>query len=300
MEPNLSVKIGRIEMKNPIMPASGTFGYGEQISDFIDLSLLGAAVTKGITLKPRKGNPQPRIVETDAGMINSIGLQNPGVDEVMERKIPFLKKFNIPIIVNICGGTIKEYVKITQRLKGVEGIEVNISCPNTKSGGIAFGQNPDVAYNVIKAVKEVACPEIVIIAKLTPNVTNIVTIVKAVVSAGADVLSLINTVRARAKVRDKRGDKWLEGGLSGPAIRPIALKLVHEVSRANLGVPIIGIGGITTVRDVVDFLESGADAVQIGTANFINPCVMIDLINGLRKYMTEKNYIDIEALKKGE
>ena len=242
MEPNLSVKIDGIEMKNPIMPASGTFGYGEEMSRFIDLSKLGAVVTKGITFKPRKGNPPPRTVETDAGMINFIGLQNPGVDAVIQEKIPFLKQFKVPIIVNICGGTIKEYVRLTERLNGVGGvsaIEVNISCPNTQEGGIAFGQDPCIASKVIAEVKEVANKNLAIIAKLTPNVTDIVAIAKAVKSGGADVISLINTVRARAKVRSKSSFVWLNGGLSGPAIKPISLKLVYEVAQAKLGLPII-------------------------------------------------------------
>lgn len=303
MEPNLSVKIAGIEMKNPIMPASGTFGYGEEISEYINISELGAAVTKGITLRPRKGNPVPRTVETDAGMINRIGLQNPGVDAVIQEKISFLRQFKIPIIVNICGGTLKEYVKMAKRLNGVEGvsaIEVNISCPNTQEGGIAFGQDPRIASGVISEVKAVADSDLAIIAKLTPNVTNIVAIAKAVKEGGADAISLINTVRARAKVRSKNKSVWIEGGLSGPAIKPIALKLVHEVAQANLGLPIIGIGGISTVIDVVDFLESGADAIQIGTASFIDPATMIYLINGLKKYMKDNNYENIEELKKGE
>ena len=302
MEPDLSVQIAKIKMKNPIMPASGTFGYGEEISNFIDLSELGAAVTKGITFEPRKGNPPPRIVETDAGMINSIGLQNPGVEEVIKEKIPFLKGFGIPIIINICGATLEEYVRLTERLnkvEGIAGVEVNISCPNTQKGGIAFGQDPNIAYETIFRIKKVADPKITIVAKLTPNVTNIVNIARAVKIAGADAISLINTVRARAKVRGK-DETWLNGGLSGLAIKPIALKLVHEVAQANLGIPIIGIGGIRNVTDVLDFLECGADAVQVGTANFIDPKTMIKLISGLREYMKKKNYSNINELKKGE
>lgn len=304
MKPDLSVRIGNIRMKNPIMPASGTSGYGEEISNFIDISKLGAFVTKTTTLRPREGNPTPRICETDAGMINSIGLQNPGIEAVIREKIPFLLKFEAPIIVSIGGETIAEYEQIAQKLTQqasglINGIEVNISCPNTKIGGIAFGQDPEIASEVIAKVKRAVSLDMTVIAKLTPNVTNIVTIAKAVVLAGADAISLINTVKARAKVRGK-DETWLNGGLSGPAIKPIALKLVHEVAQANLGVSIIGIGGIRNVTDVLDFFECGADAVQIGTANFINPEVMIDVIKGLKKRMKEKNYSSIKELKKGE
>lgn len=286
------------------MPASGTAAYGEEISDFIDVSKLGAFVMKTTTLKPRQGNPTPRMCETDAGIINFIGLQNPGIDVVIREKIPFLLKFEVPIIVSIGGATIKEYVWLTEKINNkaelVNGIEVNISCPNTEEGGIAFGQDPEIASDVIAKVKRAASLDTVVIAKLTPNVTNIVTIARAVVLAGADAIALINTVRARAKVRGKDETSWLNGGLSGSAIKPIALKLVHEVAQAKLGVPIIGIGGISTVTDVLDFLECGADAVQIGTANFINPNVMMEVINGLKKYMEEKNYSNIEQLKKGK
>lgn len=302
IEPDLSVDLAGIRMKNPIMPASGTFGYGEEASQFMDISKLGAVVMKTTTLKPRKGNPVPRICETAAGMINSIGLQNPGIDVVIREKIPFLLEFETPIITSIGGATMEEYVQLTEKLNGVEGvsgIEVNISCPNTEKGGIAFGQDPNIAYEVITKVRKAADCKVTIIAKLTPNVANIVNIARAVKIAGADAISLINTVRARGKVRGK--DKtWLNGGLSGPAIKPIALKLVHEVAQANLGIPIIGIGGIRNLTDVLDFLECGADAVQIGTATFIEPDTMIKVINELREYMKKKNYSNIFELKKGE
>jgi dihydroorotate dehydrogenase (NAD+) catalytic subunit len=300
MEPDLSVQLSGIRMKNPIMPASGTFGYGEEASRFMDISKLGAVVLKTTTLKPRQGNPNPRICETDAGMINSIGLQNPGIEAVIRDKIPLLLNLKAPIIASIGGATIKEYVRLAEKLnraEGVSGIEVNISCPNTQRGGIAFGQDPDIAYEVITKVKEVANSDITVIAKLTPNVTNIVTIAKAVESAGVDVISLINTVRARAKVRGK-DETWLNGGLSGPTIKPIALKLVHEVAQANLGIPIIGIGGIRNLTDVLDFFECGADAVQIGTATFVEPDTMTNIINGLRKHMVKENINSIAELKK--
>lgn len=300
MRPDLSVEIAGIRMKNPIMPASGTFGYGEEASQFLDISKLGAVIMKTTTLKPRKGNPTPRICETDAGMVNSIGLQNPGVDVVIEEKIPFLLKFETPIIASIGGATVAEYKQLAFKFNRVShlisGLEVNISCPNTEHGGIAFGQDPMIAGETVVLIKEVT--NLPLIIKLTPNVTNIVEVARQVVKCGADALSLINTVIARVKVRGK-DEIWLNGGLSGPAVKPIALRLVYELTKANLGVPIIGIGGIGSVTDVLDFLECGADAVQIGTANFINPNVMMEVIDGLKKHMKKENYQNIEKLKKG-
>jgi len=300
MEPDLSVKICNLQMQNPIMPASGTFGYGKEMSEFIDLSQLGAVVMKTTTLEPRQGNPQPRIGEVDAGIINSIGLQNPGVEALINEKIPFLKQFNVPIIASIGGRAATDYVGMARKISHlVDGLEVNISCPNTEQGGIAFGQDPKIAYQVVSKVKKVSNPDTIIIAKLTPNITDIVVIAKAVVEAGADAVSLINTVKARVKLRGKE-EHWFTGGLSGPAIKPIALNMVYQVAQANLGIPIIGIGGIRTVTDVIDFLECGADAVQIGTANFLNYEIMIELIDGLRKYMKQKGYNNLKELKKGE
>ena len=297
----LSVNIAGIRMKNPVMPASGTFGYGEEASQFVDISKLGAVIMKTTTLKPREGNPTPRICETYAGMINSIGLQNPGVEVVIKEKIPFLLQFEAPIIASIGGETVAEYKQLAHRFNQVSdlinGFEVNISCPNTEKGGMAFGQDPMIAGEIVVLIKEVT--DLPLIIKLTPNVTNIVEVARQVVRCGADALSLINTVKARAKVRGK-DETWLNGGLSGPAIKPIALRLVYELAEANLGVPIIGIGGIRNVTDVLDFLECGADAVQIGTANFINPNVMTEVIDGLKKYMVKKNYRNIEQLKKGK
>ncbi len=300
MKPDLSVEIAGIKMKNPVMPASGTFGYGEDASQFVDISKLGAVIVKTTTLEPRQGNPPPRIGETDAGMINSIGLQNPGVEVVIKEKIPFLKEFGIPIIASIAGRTSDEYKKMAQRLdkvKELAGLEVNVSCPNVGTGGVAFGQNPDITSKLVFELKSVTSLPLII--KLTPNVTDIVLIGRSAVEAGADALSLINTLKARVKLRGKDAC-WLEGGLSGPAVKPIALRMVSDLAKANLGVPIIGIGGIQTVTDVVDFLESGADAIQIGTANFVNPNVMMEVIDGLKKYMVKKKYINITELKKGE
>ena len=287
MKPDLSVNIAGIRMRNPIMSASGCFGYGEEMAQFIDISKLGAVVTKGTTLQPRQGNEQPRICETRAGMINFIGLQNPGAEAVIREKIPFLQQFGVPIIVNISGSTIEEYeelAKMFNEVPGVAALEVNISCPNVKEGGIAFGQEPRVTHEVVFSVRKAT--RLPLIVKLTPNVTNICVIAAVAVVAGADALSLINTVRARAKIR--RGPcagKWIEGGLSGPCIKPIALKMVSDVAKKNLGVPIIGIGGICDTDDALDFFESGADAIQVGTANFVDPTIMIKIIRDLELYL---------------
>lgn len=302
MEPNLSVEIAGIRMQNPVMPASGTFGYGKEYAQLIDISKLGAVVTKGITLKPREGNPQPRICEVVGGMINSIGLQNPGVEKVIGEKLPFLRQFGVPIIVNIAGGTMEAYVQLAYRLDGVEGVaglEVNISCPNTERGGMAFGQSPEIAFEVITKIRKAT--SLPLIVKLTPNVTNIVLIAKSTVEAGADALSLINTLKAKAKMR--RGPhegKWIEGGLSGPVVKPVALRMVSEIVQADLGVPVIGIGGISTTEDALDFLEAGATAIAVGTANFLNPCTMTDIIEGLRKYLKEKGCKTIAELRQKE
>ncbi len=286
---DLSVDIVGIKMQNPIMPASGTFGYGDEFAalEGFDIRRLGAVVTKGTTVQPRQGNEQPRIAETRAGMINSIGLQNPGAEIVAREKIPFLRQFKVPIIVNISGTVPEDYsrlVAIFNEVEGVAGLEVNISCPNIKQGGILFGQHPTIASALISQLRKIS--RLPLIIKLTPNVTDIVVLARAVVEAGADALSLVNTFTARAKIRSgpNRG-KWIEGGLSGPGIMSMALRKVSDVYKANLGVPIIGIGGIQFFEDVIDFLESGATAVQIGTANFVNPLVMMELAKELGLYI---------------
>jgi len=302
MKPDLSTNIAGIRMKNPVMPASGTFGYGEKMAQFIDISELGAVVTKGTTLKPRQGNELPRICETRAGIINFIGLQNPGAKRVIEEKLPFLGQFDVPIIVNISGTATDEYKKLAQMFDGVavvNGLEVNISCPNVKGGGIAFGQDPEAASRVVSEVRK--CTRLPLIVKLTPNVTDIVSIARAVIKGGADAISLVNTFKARAKIRrGPQGGKWIEGGLSGPAIMPIALRMVSDLTKANLGVPIVGIGGISNTEDALDFLESGADAIAVGTANFINPNIMIEIIEGLKKHLTEKGYASLAELRQGK
>lgn len=284
---DLSVEIAGIKMKNPIMPASGTFGYGEEFSDLIEISRLGAVMTKAVTLNPRPGNEPPRALETPAGMINRIGLANPGVEEVVRKKLPYLEQFGIPIIVNVSGSTVDEYVEVVKQVSAssvVSGCEINISCPNVKQGGLAFGQDPASAAGVAVAVRRVT--SLPLIFKLTPNVASVVPVARAVVEAGADAISLVNTFLARAKIWNGpfRG-QYVEGGLSGPCIRAMAVRIVSDLAKANLGVPIIGIGGIRFVEDVIEFLESGAVAVEVGTANFVNPLVMIELIEGLGVYI---------------
>lgn len=296
----LSVNIAGIKLKNPVMPASGCFGYGEEMAQFIDLSKLGAVVTKGTTLQPRQGNEQPRICETRAGMINFIGLQNPGAEAVIRDKIPFLQQFGVPIIVNISGSTIEEYeelAKMFNEVLGVAALEINISCPNVKAGGIAFGQDPILAGEVVSVVRAVT--KLLLIVKLTPNVTSVISIAQSVIKAGANALSLINTFKARARIRnDPNKGKWIEGGLSGPCIMPIALRMVSDLYKAKLGVPIIGIGGISCFEDALDFFESGADAIQVGTANFIYPDTMLKIIEGLRERLQQMgccNFADFKA-----
>jgi dihydroorotate dehydrogenase (NAD+) catalytic subunit len=291
MEADLSVEIAGIRMKNPVMPASGTFGYDKRLSSF-DLSLLGAMVTKGTTLEPREGNDPPRICKTAAGMINFIGLENPGAKRFIQHMIPELRKFGVPIIVNICGAVTEEYealARMFDNVEGIAGLEVNISCPNTKEGGVAFGQDPRLTSEVVGRVRKAT--KLPLIVKLTPNVTNIVVAGRAAVEAGADALSLVNTLKARARIRTGPGaGRWIEGGLSGPAIMPVALKMVSDLAKAKLGVPIIGIGGISSLENALDFFESGADAIQVGTANFINQRIMLEIIEGLRRYLQENGF----------
>ncbi len=303
MEPkdvDLSVDIGGIHLNNPVMPASGCFGYGEEFSDLYDISLLGAVVTKGTTLEPREGNPQPRSVETTAGMINFIGLENPGARFVVEKKLPFLRKFAVPVIVNISGRTADDYIQLAaifDEEPEISGLEVNISCPNVKAGGIVFGQSCEAAKELVAAVR--ARTSLPLIVKLTPNVTDVVPIARAVIEAEADAVSLVNTFKARAKIKsgpDK--GKWIEGGLSGPCIKPIALRLVSDLAKAKLGVPIIGIGGIMCLEDALDFFESGASAVQIGTGLFKNPLLMLEIIEGLRKHLADNGFASFREWKK--
>jgi dihydroorotate dehydrogenase (NAD+) catalytic subunit len=274
-------------MKNPVMVASGTFGFGKEYSDFLDLNLLGGIVTKGTSLGPWDGNPPDRIAETASGMLNAIGLQNDGVESLINEKIPWLRQFETAVIVNIVGKTAEEYAEVAARLDGVEGvsgIEINISCPNVKEGGIAFGTDCLMCGNVISAVREAT--RLPIIPKLSPNVTDIVSMAKVCSDAGADALSLINTLLGTSIDAETRTFRLanITGGLSGPAIKPVALRMVWQVAQA-VSIPVVGIGGITTSEDAIEFFLAGASAVQIGTANFINPCVSLDVIKGIGEYL---------------
>ncbi len=269
------------------MVASGTFGYGEEYADFLDLDRLGAIVVKGISLEPRPGNPPPRIVETAAGMINAIGLENVGVDVFLKSKLPYLRKRQVPVVVNIFGNTLEEYAELAARLDGVPGIaalEINISCPNVKQGGMIFGTDAVMAARVVEAVRRAA--SLPLITKLTPNVTRIADIARAAVDAGSDMLSCINTVAAMAVDIFSRRPKLANvvGGLSGPAVKPIALRCTFEVLR-EVRVPVIGIGGIATATDALEFLLLGARAVQVGTANFVNPAVTGDILQGIERFL---------------
>ena len=300
-KPNLEVEIAGIKLKNPVMTASGTFGYGEEFSPFIDLNKLGAMVLKGITLKLKMGNPPPRIIETPSGMLNSIGLQNVGVEMLIKEKLPYLKKFNTPVIINISGDTIEEYLELARRLgevseeMGIAGLEVNISCPNVKKGGMVWGTDAKATYRIISNIRKAT--SLPLIVKLTPNVTDIKTIAQAAEEAGADALSLINTLVGMAVDIDSRKPKLanVSGGLSGPAVKPVALWLVRQVFQ-TVNIPVIGIGGIIKVEDALEFIIAGARAIEIGTANFVNPRVTIEIIEGIEKYLTENNIKDINEL----
>jgi dihydroorotate dehydrogenase (NAD+) catalytic subunit len=283
----LPVEIGGLCLKNPVITASGTFGYGLEFSPFLDLSLLGGIVVKGLSLKPRHGNPCPRIVETPCGMINSIGLQNIGVDAFINEKLPLLRRFKTSVIANIFGETVKEYSEVAKRLdrrEGLSAIEVNISCPNVKKGGMSFGGDPREAHKVISSVRRAT--GLPLITKLSPNVSDIRPMVRAVEDAGTDAISLINTIPAMAIDVEKRRPCIANavGGLSGPAIRPIAVRMVWEARKAAK-VPIIGIGGIASARDALEFIIAGATAIQVGSANFIDPAISIRIIEGIADYL---------------
>lgn len=298
MQPNLKVKIGKLELKNPVMVASGTFGYGEEFSELYDLSKVGAIVTKGISLKPRDGNPMPRVVETASGMLNAIGLQNVGVEVFLKEKMPFLRKEQAKVVVNIFGENIEEYVAVAVKLEGAVGVsalELNISCPNVSCGGALFGTDAKTAAKVTEAVRKVS--SFPLIVKLSPQVTDIASIAKAVVDAGADALSVINTIPGMAiNLETKRPVLAnITGGLSGPAIKPIALKMVFDVAKA-VSVPVIGVGGILNSRDAIEFMLAGAHAVEIGTANFIQPNCALEIISGIRTYLIEQKISDINQL----
>ena len=298
-EISYGVKLGRIEMKNPVMVASGTFGYGEEYNQLMDISKLGAIVTKSITLNPRIGNPSPRIAETPSGMLNSIGLQNVGVEKFVLEKLPFLRKTRVPVIVSIAGERTAEYVEIARRLnteEGISGIELNISCPNVEEGGMGLGTYPHLTHMVVNKVRKVT--KFTLIAKLSPNVTDIVTIAKAAEEGGCDALSLVNTFLGMAIDVKKKNPKLanITGGLSGPCIKPIALRMVWQVSRA-VKLPVIGMGGIMDSADAIEFIMAGATAVAIGTGNFVNPMTAIEVIDGIKKYMVENKFSRLSEMK---
>ena len=294
-KPQMRVDIGGIEIKNPVMTASGTFGYASEFEELIDLNRLGAIVVKGLSLEPSRGNPPPRIVETPCGMLNAIGLENVGLAAFVKEKLPFLRRLDTPIFVNIYGKSTKEYAELAARLEdidGVSGIEVNISCPNVKSGGMAFGAYPESAAEVVRAIRKQTTKPMMV--KLSPNVTDITEIAKSVETEGADSISLINTITGMAIDIETRRPKIanITGGLSGPAIKPVALRMVWQVAQ-TVNVPVVGIGGIMTAKDALEFLIAGAVAVQIGTANFINSHATTDIIDGIETFLMERNISDI-------
>lgn len=294
---NTKVNIAGVEFKNPVMVASGTFGSGAEYSDFVDLNRLGAVVTKGVANVPWAGNPTPRIAETYGGMLNAVGLQNPGYDLFAKRDIPYLKQFDTKIIVNVCGHSTEEYIDVVEKLgdEEVDMLEINISCPNVKEGGIAFGQDPKAVEAITKEVKKVAKQPVIM--KLSPNVTDITVMAKAAEAGGADGLSLINTLTGMQI--DVERQKFVlankTGGLSGPAIHPVAVRMVYQVANA-VDIPIIGMGGITNAKDALEFILAGASAVSVGTANFNNPATTIEVIEGIEDYMRRHNVEDINEL----
>lgn len=296
--PNLEVEIAGLKLRNPVMPASGTFGYGEEYEPFLDLEKIGAIVTKGLSLKPKAGNPTPRIAETISGMLNAIGLQNVGVDVFIKHKVPFLKKINTPTIVNFFGNTLEEYGEVASRLNDIDEIaaaELNISCPNVKKGGIVFGTDPVAASEVVTLVrKNLKKP---LIVKLTPNVTDITVVARAVEEAGADAISCINTLTGMSIDIHTRKPRLANttGGLSGPAIRPVAVRMVHQVVQ-SVKIPVIGVGGIVCAMDALEFLIAGARAVQVGTANFVDPAAMLTVIEGLEDFCIEEGIDDINEV----
>lgn len=294
---NMKVNIAGVEFKNPVTVASGTFGSGEEYSEFVDLNGLGAVTTKGVASEPWEGNPTPRVAETHGGMLNAVGLQNPGVDVFAKRDIPFLRKFDTKIIVNVCGHSEEEYLDCVKRLadEDVDMLEINISCPNVKEGGIAFGTDPKAVEDITRKVKEVAKQPVIM--KLSPNVTDIVEMAKAAERGGADALSLINTITGMKIDIDKQDFVLANktGGLSGPAIHPVAVRMVYQVANA-VDLPIIGMGGIQTAEDAIEMILAGATMVSVGTANFYNPNATVDVVEGIEDYMIKHNVLDINDL----
>ena len=294
---NMAVNIAGVEWKNPITVASGTFGSGMEYSEFVDLNRLGAVTTKGVANVPWPGNPTPRIAETYGGMMNAIGLQNPGIDTFIKRDLPFLAKYDTKVIVNVCGKSKEDYIDVVERLADtdIDMLEMNVSCPNVKEGGIAFGQKPEALYDITQAVKKVAKQPVIM--KLSPNVTDIAEMARAVEAGGADVVSLINTITGMKIDINRRTFALANktGGMSGPAIKPVAVRMVYQVANA-VKIPVIGMGGIMTAEDALEFILAGATAVSIGTANFINPDTTIQVIEGIEAYMKKYGVEDIHEL----
>lgn len=294
----LDVEIGTLKLKNPVITASGTFGYGIEFKDLLDLNRLGAIIVKGLSLRPAPGNPPPRIVETACGMLNAIGLENIGIEAFVADKLPALQTYAAPVIVNVYGTSVEEYAALAERIdavSGIDGIEINISCPNVKAGGVAFGIDPVAARSVVEAVRRRT--KKTVIAKLSPNVTDVGAIAECAADGGADAVSLINTITGMAidvKTRRPRLGN-ITGGLSGPAIKPVALRMVWEAAR-RVEIPVIGIGGITSATDALEFIIAGATAVEIGTANYINPGAAVDIIDGLYDYLVENHFPNIAEL----
>ncbi len=293
--PSLAVDLAGLTLRNPVMPASGTFGYGREFAPYLDLEKIGAVMTKGISLRPKAGNPTPRIAETSSGMLNAIGLQNVGIDAFIRDKVPYLQTLDTPVIVNFFGNQLHEYIEVAEKLSDIEAVdavELNISCPNVKQGGIVFGTEPCAAAEVVSGVRKVLNKPLIV--KLTPNVTDITVMARAVEEAGADVISCVNTLTGMAVDIEKRRLYLANGtgGLSGPAIKPVALRMVYQVVRA-VTVPVIGIGGIMTAKDALEFLLVGATAVQVGTANLVNPGVMAEIVDGMEQFCRDKGIDDI-------
>lgn len=295
---NTKVKIAGVELKNPVMTASGTFGSGMEYAEFVDLNRLGAVVTKGVANVPWEGNPVPRVAEVYGGMLNAIGLQNPGVDVLIERDIPFLQQYDTKIIVNVCGKTVEDYLEVVEKLgdTAADMLEINVSCPNVKEGAIAFGQKADCLYDITSEIKKKAKQPVIM--KLSPNVTDITEMAKAAEAAGADALSMINTITGMKIDIHKR--KFVlanqTGGLSGPAIKPVAVRMVYQASRA-VKIPVIGMGGIACAEDAIEFLMAGASAIAVGAMNFVNPCVTMEIAEGIEDYMRKYGIESIGDLK---
>jgi dihydroorotate dehydrogenase (NAD+) catalytic subunit len=295
---DLTVHIGHLILKNPVMTASGTFGYGEEYSEFVDLNRLGAIVVKGISLKPMEGNPPPRVCETPCGMLNAIGLQNVGLKEFLKKKLPYLRRFDTPVIVNVLANTIQGYVRLSKALddSGVEGIELNVSCPNVRKGGISFGTDKKTLARLLLKVRQ-SVKRAVLITKLSPNVSSTQEFSKIVEDSGGDALSLINTIPAMAIDIETRKPRLanITGGLSGPAIKPVAIRMAWESYNA-VKIPIIGMGGIMNADDAIEFMLAGATAVAVGTAHFVNPGVTIEIIEGIEQYLKRKELNDVKEI----